>query len=97
MPINEILSLSLVALFASLFGLSFFLNYLSALYSDVNLFKIDLVKKRKQKKKAKKLVFILKNGNLLFAVICVCQVFLNIFLSEIFVGRLSQPLLESKG
>src|SRR4051794_29621164 len=97
MPINEILSLPLVALFAFLFGLSFFLNYLSALYSDVNLFKIDLVKKRKKEGKTKKLIFILKNGNLLFAVVCVYQVFLNISLSEIFVGSLSQPFLEKRG
>ena len=97
MLINEILSLPLVALFASLFGLSFFLNYLSALYSDVNLFKIDLVKKREKEGKTKKLIFILKNGNLLFAVVCVYQVFLNISLSEIFVGSLSQPFLEKRG
>ena len=97
MSISELLSLSLLATFALLFVLSFFLNYLSALYSDVNLFKIDLVKKRKNKQKIKKLLFILKNGNLLFAVVCVCQVFLNIFLSEIFVSGIGQPFLEKRG
>jgi len=97
MKISEFLSLSLLASFLLLFSISFFLNYLSALYSDASLFKVDLVKKRKDKKKVKKLVFILKNSNLLFAVICFCQVFLNIFLSEIFVTGLSQPLLEKKG
>ena len=94
MPINELLSLSLLTVFITLFGLSFFLNYLSALYSDVNLFKVDLVKKRKDKWKTKKLIFILKNGNLLFAVVCICQVFFNLFLSEILVGGLGKPLLK---
>jgi hypothetical protein len=98
MPINEqLLSLPLVELFTFLFGLSFFLNYLSALYSDVNLFKIDLVKKRKKGRKVKKLIFILKNGNLLFAMVCFCQVLLNISLSEIFVSGLSQPIFEKRG
>ena len=96
MPISELLSLSLLVVFISLFSLSFFLNYLSVLYSDINLFKIDLVKKRKDKRQTKKLIFILKNGNLLFAVVCICQVFLNISMSEVFVGGLSQPLLEQK-
>ena len=97
MAINELLSFSLLATFLSLFFISFFLNYLSVLYSDANLFKIDLVKKRKGKRQIKKLIFIFKNGNLLFAVVCVCQVFLNAFLSEIFVNGLGQPLLEQKG
>jgi hypothetical protein len=97
MPINELLSFSLLTVFITLFGLSFFLNYLSALYSEVNLFKIDLVKKRKDKEQTKKLFFILKNGNLLFAVVCICQVFLNLFLSEIFVSGLGQPILENWG
>jgi len=97
MKISEILSLSLLAAFFALFGLSFFLNYLSALYSDASLFKVDLVKKRKDKKKMKKLVFILKNSNLLFAVVCFLQVFLNIFLSEIFMSGLSQPSFQEIG
>src|SRR5207237_939995 len=95
MKFSEILSLSLVAIFFLLLGFSFLLNYISVLYSDINLFKIDLVKKRKDKKRSKKLIFILKNGNLLFAVICVCQVFLNIFLSEIFMVGIGYPILEA--
>lgn len=97
MQISEFLTLPLFVNIFSLLGLSFFLNYLSALYSEVNLFKIDLVKKRKDKRKIKKLVFILKNGNLLFAAVCICQVFLNIFLSEIFVNVIGRPLLEQAG
>ena len=98
MKISEVLSLSLLVAFFALFGLSFFLNYLSALYSDASLFKVDLVKKRKDKKRIKKLIFILKNSNLLFAVVCFWQVFLNIFLSEIFLtGLISQPFLQEMG
>ena len=54
MKISEILSLSLLAAFFLLLGLSFFLNYLSALYSDASLFKVDLAKRRKDEKKVKK-------------------------------------------
>ena len=97
MKVNEFLFLSLLAAFFLLLSFSFFLNYLSALYSDASLFKIDLVKKRKDERKIKKLIFILKNSNLLFVVICFCQVFLNIFLSEIFVNGISLPFLKERG
>lgn len=97
MKISEILFLSPIAISLLLLGLSFFLNYISALYSDANLFKIDLVKKRKDKSQFKKLIFILKNGNLLFAVICFYQVFLNIFLSEVFMTGIGWPILEATG
>src|SRR5205085_5404200 len=94
MKISELIPpLYLVAIFFSLLLLSFFLNYVSALYSDVNLFKIDLVRKRQDKAKSKKLIFILKNGNLLFAMICVCQVFLNIIISDIFMTGMGEPIL----
>src|SRR5690606_33276905 len=69
----------------------------SALYSDVNLFKVDLVKRRKDEKKFKKLIFILKNGNLLFAAICFYQVFLNIFISDLFMERIGGKVLEYFG
>lgn len=95
MKINEFLPpLSLIITFFVLLGLSFFLNYISALYSDVNLFKVDLVKKRKDKIRTKKLIFILKNGNLLFAIICICQVILNIFMSDIFMTSAGETLRE---
>ena len=97
MKISEILSLSLLATFFLLLILSLFLNYLSALYSDASLFKVDLAKKRKDKKKVKKVIFILKNSNLLFAVVCFLQVFLNIFSSEIFMTGLNQIFLQEIG
>src|SRR5205823_7454908 len=95
MKISEVFPpLSFVIIFFLLLGFSFFLNYLSALYSEVNLFKVDLVKKRKDKGKTKKLIFILKNGNLLFALICILQVFLNIFMSDLFMTNLGSPILS---
>ncbi|WNE41154.1 MAG: Inosine-5'-monophosphate dehydrogenase [Mycoplasmataceae bacterium] len=95
MKISELIhSVSLFVTFLVLFLFSFFLNYISALYSDVNLFKIDLVKRRKGEMKFKKLIFILKNGNLLFATICFYQVFLNIFISDLFMERMGGKILE---
>ncbi|MEG7978402.1 MAG: CNNM domain-containing protein [Mollicutes bacterium UO1] len=94
MKFNELLPLSFIILFFLLFGFSFFLNYLSALYCEVNLFKVDLVKKRKDKRRIKKIIFILKNGNLLFAIVCFCQVILNIFMSDIFVKNVVERFLQ---
>ena len=56
------------------------MNYVSALYSEADLFKIDLTKRRKTKK-IKKLLFVLKNGQLLSATISFSQVFINFFMS----------------
>lgn len=92
--ISELVPLSIITVFLLLLVFSFFLNYLSALYSEVNLFKIDLVKKRKDKKGFKKIIFIIKNGNLLFAVVCVCQVFLNIIISHIFMTGVGNKIIQ---
>jgi len=98
MKFSEIIPpLSLMAVFFFLLAFSFLLNFLSALYSDVNLFKIDLVRKNQNKANIKKLIFILKNGNLLFVIVCICQVFLNIFTSEIFMASIGRPLLKEMG
>jgi CBS domain containing-hemolysin-like protein len=95
---SEFLSIvPLTLTFLTLFLFSFFLNYISALYSDANLFKIDLVRRRKDEKNFKKLIFILKNGNLLFATICFYQVFLNIFISDLFMERIGGKILEEFG
>src|SRR3954471_16570083 len=95
MKISELIPpLSLITIFFSLLLFSFFLNYVSALYSDVNLFKIDLVRRRQDKVRLKKLIFILKNGNLLFAMICICQVFLNIIVSDVFMTGMGEPILR---
>src|SRR3954454_23629309 len=73
--------------------LSFFLNYVLALYSEADLFKIDLTKKNKGLK-SKKLFFVLKNGQLLFAIVSVLQVFLNIFMSTVFLERVEKEVFE---
>src|SRR5581483_7456821 len=76
-----------LVIFISLFFFSFFLNYLSSLYSGINLFKLDLNKKKKTRG-WKKVVFVLKNGNLLFAIVCFLQVFLNIIMSQVFMEQI---------
>ena len=73
--------------------LSFFLNYILALYSEADLFKIDLTKKNKDLK-SKKLFFVLKNGQLLFAIVSFLQVFLNIFISTVFLDRVEKEVFE---
>jgi CBS domain containing-hemolysin-like protein len=89
------LTLIYIAIFIILILFSFFLNYLSALYSEVDLFKVDLTQKQKEKrKKIKKLIFVLKNGQLLFAVICFIQVVINMFISIIISDNISQEFLE---
>lgn len=47
--------------------------------------------------KFKKLIFILKNGNLLFATICIYQVFLNLFISELFMERIVGEIFKEFG
>src|SRR5947207_1586119 len=90
MKISELLPFSFIIAFFLLLIFSLFLNYISAIYSDVNLFKIDLVKREKNKK----LIFILKNGNLLFTIVCIYQVIINIFMSDIFITNIGDPFLK---
>jgi hypothetical protein len=80
MPKDELIKIFPIILFFSLLTVSFLLNYVSALYSEADLFKIDLTKRRKTKK-IKKLLFVLKNGQLLSATISFSQVFINFFMS----------------
>lgn len=80
MPNNELIKFFPITLFFVFLMVSFLLNYVSALYSEADLFKIDLTKRRKSKK-IKKLIFVLKNGQLLSATISFSQVFINFFMS----------------
>src|SRR4051812_36049252 len=80
----------LIFFFLLLF-VSFFLNYVSSLYSEADLFKIDLTKERK-KPKFKRLIFVLKNGHLLFAIISFLQVILNMFISMMSLERIDERL-----
>jgi len=68
MPDNKLSKLLPIFLFFSLLIISSFLNYISALYSETDLFKVDLTRRRKTKK-IKRLRFVLKNGQLLSATI----------------------------
>jgi len=80
MPKNELIKFFPLTFFFSLLIISFLLNYVSALYSEADLFKIDLTKRRKTKK-IKRLLFVLKNGQLLSATISFSQVFINFSMS----------------
>lgn len=77
--------------FISLLFLSFLLNYISTLYSEADLFKIDLSKEKK-KIFSKKLIFILKNGELLSLIISFLQVFINTAISTVFVDKIENSL-----
>lgn len=81
-----------IIIFIFLLLASFFLNYISSLYSEADLFKIDLTRERK-KQKFKKLIFVLKNGQLLFATISFIQVFFNMVMSYMFVEKIDERLL----
>jgi hypothetical protein len=83
------------SLVKALFLLSsmFFLNYLSILYIDADLFKLDLTQRSKNKikdKKIKRLIFVLKNSYLLFVVTCFLQTAISVFFSDI-ISNLLNP------
>ncbi|WNE41697.1 MAG: Inosine-5'-monophosphate dehydrogenase [Mycoplasmataceae bacterium] len=68
--------------------LNSFLGFLGLIYSNVDLFKIDLVETRKRDKEGmSKLYLILKNNYLLTISICIIQTFLGLFISETFSGE----------
>src|SRR5947209_1371932 len=92
MPFEKLITFLPLIIFIFLLFISFFLNYISSLYSEADLFKIDLTKERK-KRNFKKLVFVLKNGHLLFAVISFLQVILNMFISLMSFERIDERLL----
>lgn len=75
--------------------LSFFLNYVSSSYAEIDLFKIDLVSKKNQKVN-QKLVFILKNNHLLFTVVCFIQVILNMLVSTMLVEKIKFKAVQEK-
>lgn len=83
-----------ILFFIFFLSLSFFLNYLSSLYSEADLFKINLAKARK-KKNFKKLIFVLKNGQLLFALVSFLQVIINITVSNVFLDNIDEKFFEN--
>jgi len=80
-----------IIIFFILLSFSFFLNYISSLYSEADLFKLDL-NKEKKKKKFKKLIFILKNNQLLFILISFIQVMLNMVITVIFIEKIDEKI-----
>jgi hypothetical protein len=80
MPENQLTKILPLIFFTPLLLISFFFNYISALYSEADLFKLDLTKGRKTIK-IKKLLFILKRGQILSATVSFYQVMLNFFMS----------------
>ncbi|KLL02279.1 MAG: hymolysin-related protein [Mycoplasmataceae bacterium RC_NB112A] len=85
---------SLLSVFLVIF-VSFFFNYLSSSYAEIDLFKLNLLKKEKSKK-VKKIVFILKNERILFLVVCFSQVILNTLISIILTDNLSFKFIKEK-
>jgi putative hemolysin len=89
MPNNELIKLLPIFLFLSFLTISSFLNYISALYSEADLFKVDLTKGRKTTK-IKKLLFVLKSGQMLSATISFWQIFLNLSMSYLITKMISE-------
>src|SRR5207247_1917509 len=88
---SNFLSLTLVPL---LIFLSFFLNFLSSLYSEVDLFKVDLTKNKANKQEFKKVSFVLKNNQLFFAIICFIQVIFNLFVSLLIFENMEEEFIQ---
>ena len=86
---NELIKFLPIFLIFFLLITSSYLNYISALYSEADLFKVDLTKGRKTKK-MKKLLSVLKNGQLLSATISFWQVLLNLFMSFLITKIISE-------
>src|SRR3954467_5658558 len=78
--ISIIASLIIVSFFLFFAG---FLNFVSSLYSDIDISKIDLSKVSRKKKKIKKIIYIIKNNSFLFVGTSVLSVVLNVVISRI--------------
>jgi CBS domain containing-hemolysin-like protein len=71
-----------------------FFNFISSLYSDIDISKIDLSKVNRRKKKVKKLIYVIKNNYFLFVGTSVLSVLLNVAISRIiFAGFFGKPII----
>lgn len=78
-------------------SLMFFLNFLSNLYTDIDFFKLDLSKLlKKNKKKLKKITFVIKNDYILLVIVCIIQTILGWIFSEIISGLLESLFPDRK-
>src|SRR4051794_29222690 len=59
-----------------------FLNFISSLYSDIDISKIDLSRTSRKKKKIKMIIYIIKNNYLLFVGTSILSLILNIIVSK---------------
>lgn len=65
-----------------------FFNFISSLYSDIDISKINLSRVSRKRKKIKKLVYIIKNNYFLFVGTSVLSVIFNVFVSRIIFERI---------
>lgn len=82
--------------FTTILIVNSFLSFIAILYSNVDLFKVDLVETRKKDQEAmSNLSLILKNNYLLFVSICIIQNILSFFLSKLIENFSSTRLTTS--
>ena len=86
-------AISFILLFLFLAG---FLNFISTLYSDIDISKIDLSRVSRRKKKVKMIIYIIKNNYFLFVGTSILSVILNIINSRILIdfGLLKNRYIE---
>src|SRR3954469_3255181 len=65
-----------------------FLNFISSLYSDIDISKIDLSRVSRRKKKIKRLIYIIKNNYFLFIGTSVLSVIFSVLISRIIFEKL---------
>jgi putative hemolysin len=75
-------------LISFLLAITGFFNFISSLYSDIDISKINLSRVSRRKKKIKRLVYIIKNNYFLFVGTSVLSVIFNVFISRIIFGTL---------
>jgi len=65
-----------------------FFNFISSLYSDIDISKIDLSRISRRKKKIKRLIYIIKNNYFLFVGTSVLSVIFSVLISRIIFEKL---------
>src|SRR3954454_4338773 len=77
-----------VVLASLLLFMAGFFNFISSLYSDIDISKINLSRVSRKRKKIKKLVYIIKNNYFLFVGTSVLSVIFNVFISRIIFEKI---------
>lgn len=90
--------LAFIILALSLLIIAGFFNFISSLYSEIDISKVDLSRISRKKKKIKKLIYIIKNNYFLFVGTSIISVIFNVFISRIiFGGALGQFIILPDG